>query len=623
MAKDRKIEFENEIFKENEIHANRELSRGTFLTSILLFLGLGIFVFSIAIRGVDLLKYLPILIIGGATIIVMASTLFWGKTERVENIHFKRFLLIQFLIAMTIVNIILPKHGILGWAIILVVTNHYFNPKFLRRVYIAVLILLLFSIYLGAIFGEWDPTLLGTSFSYKGSIILEGYPNPIPEDDMTPSLRIEYLLQDSFRLFKIFLYYFLVRAAILTVIFFICNTISQRTLRLLNIEANESREKEKQQNELAIATAVQAGNLPTIFPKTERGEIFAMMDPAKEVGGDFYDFYRLNENRIGFVVGDVSGKGVPASLYMMKACTVIKTLSHVFKEKPAVILEKANKALCENNYLNLFVTCWFGIIDFQKGVLTYANAGHNPPIIKKDGEFSYLRNKPGIFLGAFDGVKYQEHSIKFNKGDGIFVYTDGVTEANNINNQLYGEERLLDFIKHNDNGSPKDLVIKIRKELAEFSKDTIQFDDITMLCLSYNTEGQGLHKVFKNDTKEMQNVLDFIDDNLKDFTMSEKIRNNIKICVEEIFVNICHYAYEGEGDIKIKLDFKDNLFNVTFVDSGVPFDPLAKADPNIHEDFEKRQIGGLGIFMVKKMSEEVSYTYEDNKNQLLVKFKVH
>jgi sigma-B regulation protein RsbU (phosphoserine phosphatase) len=248
-------------------------------------------------------------------------------------------------------------------------------------------------------------------------------------------------------------------------------------------------EKERLGAELNVAKQIQAEMLPRVFPPYENHpeiELYASMTPAKEVGGDFYDFYMLDDDHFAMVVGDVSGKGVPAALFMVITKTLLKdTAEHEYN--PAKIFEHVNKILCEGNDSGLFVTCWMGILTLSTGELNFANAGHNAPIIKKGGEIKYLSTKPNLMLAAMDGIPYTNHSLTMQRGDRLFIYTDGITEATNDYDELYGEERLLNVIKSvKDSGmTSRDILDIVRNDITDFVLEAPQFDDITMLSMIY------------------------------------------------------------------------------------------------------------------------------------------
>lgn len=250
---------------------------------------------------------------------------------------------------------------------------------------------------------------------------------------------------------------------------------------------NATAEKERLGAELNVAKKIQAEMLPRVFPPYENHkevELFASMEPAKEVGGDFYDFYMIDDDHFAVVVGDVSGKGVPAALFMVITKTLLKdTAAHELD--PAKIFEHVNQILCEGNESGLFVTCWLGILTLSTGELKFSNAGHNAPIIVQSGEIKYLTTKPNLMLAGMEGIHYTTHTTKLEKGDQLFIYTDGVTEATNMFNELYGEKRLLTVMKAGIGKNPRDVLDIVRDDINNFVQDAPQFDDITMLEMSF------------------------------------------------------------------------------------------------------------------------------------------
>ena len=240
--------------------------------------------------------------------------------------------------------------------------------------------------------------------------------------------------------------------------------------------------------ELAFAKAIQISSLPSVFPEKKEFDIYALMRAAKEVGGDFYDFYLLDDNHLAFVMADVSGKGIPAAMFMMTAKSIIKGYAERGFEVNE-IFERANNELCEGNDAEMFVTTWMGILDLPSGVLTYGNAGHNPPLLRrKDGTFEYLRNKANLALAFMDGVTYQKYEIQLSKGDELYLYTDGVTEATNADVVLYGEERLQKKLNEIMDDSAEKRCNRILADIDEFVGEAEQFDDITMLALNFYGE---------------------------------------------------------------------------------------------------------------------------------------
>ena len=380
--------------------------------------------------------------------------------------------------------------------------------------------------------------------------------------------------------------------------------------------------------ELEYAKQIQLSALPTNFPTGENYTIYAQMIAAKEVGGDFYDFYKLDENTVAFLVADVSGKGIPAAMFMMTAKTIIKDLAES-GIKVNEIFTKANEKLCENNESGMFVTAWMGILDINTGVMQFANAGHNPPLLKHaDGSFEYLKSRAGFVLAGMEGICYRVNEITLNPGDRIFLYTDGVPEATNVKNELYGEERLHEFMNQYSDVEAVKFLPLLKNKIDEFVGEAPQFDDITMLMFDYKPQKRGDHmikKIFPAKTNSLNDVLGFAEEMLEKYECSMKMQMAICVAIEEVFVNVAHYAYNGgEGDVTFIIDFEESTRDITFqiIDKGVPFNPLNKPDPDITLSAEERQIGGLGIFITKKTMDKVTYSYENNENILTMIKKI-
>ncbi|HCA04650.1 MAG TPA: hypothetical protein DEO32_02000 [Ruminococcaceae bacterium] len=248
-------------------------------------------------------------------------------------------------------------------------------------------------------------------------------------------------------------------------------------------------EKQRLDTELSLATGIQAGMLPDKFPAfPERNDfdIYASMKPAKEVGGDFYDFFMIDENKLGIVMADVSGKGVPAALFMMHSKILLKSYT-LMKKTPKAALEEVNRQICENNPEEMFVTVWLGVLDLETGVFTAANAGHEKPAVKQaDGSFELYMDKHGIMVGYMDGIRFKEYELKLTKGAKLFLYTDGVAEATNANEELFGTDRMIEALRTAEDKTPKEILKAVDDAVNKFVGEAPQFDDLTMLCIEYN-----------------------------------------------------------------------------------------------------------------------------------------
>ena len=398
---------------------------------------------------------------------------------------------------------------------------------------------------------------------------------------------------------------------------------------------NITAEKERIGAELNVATQIQADMLPNIFPPfpdRKEFDIYATMTPAKEVGGDFYDFFMIDDNHVGVVMADVSGKGVPAALFMVIAKTLIKNRAQMIepsKISPSEILEKVNNQLCENNKAEMFVTVWLGILNINTGTIIAANAGHEFPAIKHNGKYELLKDKHGFILAGLENVKYKDYEIKLEKGDALFVYTDGVPEATNCNNELFGTDRMVDALNINPNSDCKSILDSIQNAVDGFVLDAPQFDDLTMLCLEYYGAIENMREItVPAIIDNVEKVVEFVNYELEQKDCSIKAQTQIDVAIDEIFSNIANYAYSGEsGNTTVKISFEhdsenNNICKLTFIDNGKPYNPLEKEDPDTSLSAEDREIGGLGIFIVKKTMDDIIYKYSENCNILTLIKKI-
>lgn len=250
-------------------------------------------------------------------------------------------------------------------------------------------------------------------------------------------------------------------------------------------------EKERINAELSLASSIQAHMLPCIFPafpEHDEFDIYATMTPAKEVGGDFYDFFMVDDTHVAAVMADVSGKGVPAALFMVIAKTLIKNHAQNGLQ-PCDVFTTVNRLLCDGNDAGLFVTAWMGVLDITSGKLTYVNAGHNPPLIRQNGgKFEYLRSRPGFVLAGMDTIKYRQNELMLSPGDRLYLYTDGITEATSAAKELYGEERLSAYLNGHVDDTAEDILHGLKADIDSFVGEAPQFDDMTMLMLDYKSK---------------------------------------------------------------------------------------------------------------------------------------
>ena len=265
-------------------------------------------------------------------------------------------------------------------------------------------------------------------------------------------------------------------------------SLSKRTRDYIAQITEITAEKERIGTELALATRIQADMLPNIFPAfPDRPDfdVYATMTPAKEVGGDFYDFFLIDDTHLGLVMADVSGKGVPAALFMMISKILVQNYAMTGRS-PAQVLQAVNNQICSNNREQMFVTVWFGILDTLTGKVTAANAGHEYPVLRQQGgQFELLKDKHGLVIGAMEGLRYTEYELTLTPGAKLFLYTDGVPEATNGQNELFGTERMLRALNVDPDASPDEILRHVREAVDGFVLDAEQFDDLTMLCVEY------------------------------------------------------------------------------------------------------------------------------------------
>ncbi len=451
-------------FKENEKEANLYSARcmvvlAAVVAVIWLLNAMGIFIvpgliMNVASMGGILFFLLP-------TLLLKLVDPYSDKT--------KFYVLLCCILGITLLSAALPKHAILAWAVPLVLCCHYYSKKFSYVIWFVSIIFMGLSLVLGTLYGEWDSNLLG-AMAESGARVINYH---------------------TFR--RVILYYFFPRSLILFGITVISATLSDRTRSLLEHLVKTSVEKNQIESELKVATHIQTSMLPSIFPafpERKDFDIYATMMPAKEVGGDFYDFYLIDSDHLAFLIADVSGKGVPAALFMVIAKTLIKDRAEM-GGKADEVMRKVNDLLCESNDEGLFVTAWLGVLSLSSGKLEYVNAGHNPPLLKrKGGEYEYLRAKSGFVLAGLEGTKYRLNETTLSDGDSIFLYTDGVTEATDLNNNLYGEERLLSTLNRNADKDCRALIDEVKSDVDSFVAGAPQFDDITMVALTYHPLGK-------------------------------------------------------------------------------------------------------------------------------------
>ena len=379
-------------------------------------------------------------------------------------------------------------------------------------------------------------------------------------------------------------------------------------------------QKERMGKELEIAKDIQMSMIPKIFPPyPERGDIdiYASIVSAKEVGGDLFDFFIADE-KLYFCIGDVSGKGVPASLVMAVTRSLFRTLA-AHEKSPGRIVTAMNESMSDMNESTMFVTFFCGVLDMKSGHLRYCNAGHNSPVLLNTTK-SLLPVESNVPLGIISGFVFQEQETDMQYDDAIFLYTDGVTEAENVSHELFGEERMMNVLS-GLKGSRAHLE-EMQKALNAFVGEAPQSDDITMLIIHYLNETKPdtseRHLLIHNDIQQIPQLADFVETIAEEKHLDHSLTLSLNLALEEAVTNVIMYAYpEGtDGLVDIEAILRDDSLSFVISDSGQSFDPTAQPEADTSLDVEERQVGGLGIYLVRSIMDNVSYERNGGKNIL-------
>jgi phosphoserine phosphatase RsbU/P len=399
----------------------------------------------------------------------------------------------------------------------------------------------------------------------------------------------------------------------------------------LNELTKSTAEKERIKSELRIAHDIQMGTLPKVFPAfPDRPEfdVHATLIPAKEVGGDFYDFYFIDDDNLCFTIGDVSGKGVPAALFMAITKTLLKSIAKISKS-PEEVLFRVNKDLVVNNSMDMFVSIFFGVLNIRTGKVSYVNAGHNSPLIIRKGKPpEYLNAGVNTVAGIFEDASFRQETITLAPADALHLYTDGVTEALGPGKTMFSDDRLRDEIKKLSDPSAKEMVETTIREVTTFSRGVLQSDDITVLALRYlgkDGSGGGITPAaeeyrIRNDISEISKAVDLVADFAGKNGFSGELIGEISVSLEELVHNIIAYGYDDEDEhiISIRMGVRDGEMFIEIIDDGRAFDPLQAPAADTKKTLEEREEGGLGIHIARGMTDRMEYRREAGRNVLML-----
>ena len=384
-----------------------------------------------------------------------------------------------------------------------------------------------------------------------------------------------------------------------------------------NKKLNEKRER--LEGELNIAKDIQMSMVPQSFPPfPDRHDLDMAADivPAKEVGGDLYDYF-VRDEKLFFCIGDVSGKGVPASLVMAVTRTTFRNLS-AMEDSPGVIVRSMNESLSATNESGMFVTFFCGVLDLENGHLRFCNAGHNPPVLLTDSK-KMLSVEANLPLGIMPGMDFKEQEMQFRYDDAIFLYTDGLTEAENSAHEQFGEERMLESL-HGRKGAYEHLRC-MEKKVSAFVAEAPQSDDLTMLFIHYlgkDPDIYGHHLFMHNNIRQVSRIQDWLEAISPELGIDEMLIPGINLALEEAVTNVINYAYpKGTyGSIELDASLEGNELKFILSDSGKEFDPTLRPEADINAGVEDRPIGGLGVHLVRQIMDSVSYERKEGMNIL-------
>jgi sigma-B regulation protein RsbU (phosphoserine phosphatase) len=375
--------------------------------------------------------------------------------------------------------------------------------------------------------------------------------------------------------------------------------------------------KDRMENELLIGHNIQMSMIPKDFPERKDIDMAASIVPAKEVGGDLYDFY-IREGKLFFCIGDVSGKGVPASLVMAVTRSLFRSVS-AHELSPQRIVTMMNESITDMNENEMFVTFFCGVLDMASGHLSYCNAGHNPPLVYID-KLQFLPAQPNLPLGIMPGMTFVEQETDLSSNDALYLYTDGLTEAENLAHEQFGETRMMDVLRTHRNA--QDDLEAMQKAVADFVGDADPSDDLTMLFIHYLNDMQPdeteRHLILHNDIQQIPQLAEFIETIADEINLDQGLAMSLNLALEEAVTNVILYAYPKGSDGRVDVEAIISKDKLKFIisDSGQEFDPTAAPEADITLGVEDRPIGGLGIYLVRKIMDSVSYERTDGKNVL-------
>ena len=575
-----------EAYYENEADANKQMSIANTLGAALL---LAVWIAYLTGAFYASPEIMPLINVAFpiSVLILLTPLLYVFKfKDRLKKPNYKFFVVFSFVMVIAVLNVILPRNSFIGWGLCIIMTNHYYNPKLGRITFGVATGLMLICLYFSLFVGEFDANVLGVKEIVNGNAVEI------------------FGVKERFDI--------------------VSNSLNIRTYKLLKQEISVNSEQEKTRTELDVAKEIQMATLPTEFVTSEDIEIQAELKAAKHVGGDFYDYFLLDNEHAALVIADVSGKGIPAAMFMMKTITCFRNCVSIDKT-PEEVLKEVNRIINKGNDSNMFVTCFYAVINTKTGEMNFANAGHNPPIVGQKQDYHYLKCKPGFVLGPLKDVFVTNEKYQLKNGDTLTLYTDGITEARNSKGLFYGEDRLIALFNAKKYSCLLELHHTLKDDIERFVDGEDQADDMTYITMKYHGD-KYLYKeqIFKGEKENLPKMIALISEFAQEMKIEEGFTNNLCVVADEMLSNIIKYGYaEFTDDIFIRLLYNvdQNEFVMTIIDRAEKFDPFSVDNKPLEGNISKRKEGGLGILIVKKLMSEYAYDYINHKNIVTLKKK--
>lgn len=461
--------YREDVFWENEVKANGFVAKALLNLALVMAITVGLVIGGIVENPAGD-SFMQLHTVTLPLIVLSAILCFICKGEK----HWLKYLLCVICIMSVIaMNAVINSRTTLVLAIPILISCRYYDVKLTKIISVLTFIGLYISEYIYAVSGSLDLN----SIPYFGGTVTpnkDGFNIALPKDGFDFSRYAEYRFKASV----------LPKTFFLLVISMACIALVNAVRKMVLSQEQITMKNTRIQMELSTAGTIQSNMIPCtfpMFPDRKEFDVYASMTPAKEVGGDFYDMFLIDDDHLALVMADVSDKGIPAALFMMVTKILISDLSMEGKS-PAEVLYEMNNRLCAHNEADMFVTVWLGVYEISTGKLTASNAGHEYPVIKRNnGNYELFKDKHGLVVAGMEDSEYENYELMLQEGDALFIYTDGVLEANDANGKMYGAERMLEELNRDTTRIPEQVINDMKKSIDDFAKDADQFDDITML----------------------------------------------------------------------------------------------------------------------------------------------